>query len=330
MFDQTLIERANGLAAAGRVDEAATLLDRAGAGGNADALYHLAFWRISGQLIRRDLPEARRLMGAAGEAGRPDALLLYAHFLANGTGGETDWPRALGILSQLSGQYAYAAEQRELLGKMDLDDDGCPTRLATLKRLGEGPQAHTAPAFLTAQECDYLVRQASPRLQPSTIIDRATGRAFPHPVRRSEGTIFGVTTEDLVVSAINRRIAALTGTKPEQGEALEVISYGPGGEFRPHFDALEETDNQRIITVILYLTDRYQGGETRFVRTGLSYRGRIGDAILFRNSLADGRPDPLSEHAGVPVLSGRKTIATRWIRASRPVFPPPEPLSKTF
>ena len=68
--------------------------------------------------------------------------------------------------------------------------------------------------------------------------------------------------------------------------------------------------------MIVYLNDGYRGGETMFVRTGLSVRGRKGDALLFRNTLADGRPDPMSEHAGLPVTSGTKLIASRWIWAN--------------
>ena len=47
---------------------------------------------------------------------------------------------------------------------------------------------------------------------------------------------------------------------------------------------------------------------------------RGGDALLFFNTLADGRADPATRHAGLPVRSGAKWLATRWIRA-RPLDP---------
>jgi prolyl 4-hydroxylase len=47
---------------------------------------------------------------------------------------------------------------------------------------------------------------------------------------------------------------------------------------------------------------------------------------MFSNVDADGRPDPLSEHAGLPVTSGTKLIASRWIREEDFAFPPPRPM----
>lgn len=325
---QGTVERANQLLQERRVDEAADLLEAAAAKKDAEALFTLAQWRIGGQLIRRDLAEARRLMRAAGETGKAEAALVHAYFLASGTGGEVDWAGAVQLLATLAGSLPDAAEQLARLEDMGLDELGFPRKVPERVRISDDPHAFSAVSFLTPAECAYLVRRASPRLRPTTITDRATGRTYAHPVRRAEAAIFGVTTEDLVVGAINRRIAALTGTPLEQGEALEVISYGPGGEFRPHSDALPGVENQRILTAITYLTDSYCGGETRFVRTGLDWRGGGGDVLVFSNCLPDHRPDPRSEHAGMPVTSGRKVIATRWIRAAKPSFPPPAPASQ--
>jgi prolyl 4-hydroxylase len=78
--------------------------------------------------------------------------------------------------------------------------------------------------------------------------------------------------------------------------------------------------------VLVYLSDDYEGGETRFERTGLAYRGRAGDALLFRNADAGGRPDPMSLHYGRPVARGVKYLASRWIRAKRFTYPAPRPL----
>ena len=37
-------------------------------------------------------------------------------------------------------------------------------------------------------------------------------------------------------------------------------------------------------------------------------------SIAFRNLTADGRPDPDSLHAGLPVARGEKWLATLWLR----------------
>jgi prolyl 4-hydroxylase len=73
--------------------------------------------------------------------------------------------------------------------------------------------------------------------------------------------------------------------------------------------------------MLVWLNEDYQGGETHFPTAGLRLKGRRGDALLFRNTGPDGRRDPASGHAGLPVASGEKLIASRWIR-ERPFEPP--------
>jgi prolyl 4-hydroxylase len=300
------------LVAAGRFAEAADRLKTAAAEGDPEALFMLGGWRISGQVVARDKAAARKLMGKASDAGHPTASLFYAHFLANGTGGSSDWRKARQVLGTIADQPAVAA-QLAMLERMAVDEDGEPLSLPPLQTLSDRPRVFSACSFATSEECDYLIRSSEPRLQPSVVTDRATGRMIPHPDRKSDGAFFGVGYEDLVVNAINRRIAAISETKPEHAEPLQILRYGPGGEFRTHFDFVRDGGNQRILTALIYLTNDYEGGETRFVRTGLDFRGRKGDLLLFRNVTEDGRQDELSEHAGLPVKSGTKIVASRWI-----------------
>jgi prolyl 4-hydroxylase len=312
------------LVTAGRFAEAVDRLGPAAESGDRDALFMLGGWRISGQVVARDTAAARRLMGKAAEAGHPAATQFYSYFLANGTGGPTDWAKGREILERISDQPAVA-EQLALLDRMAVGEDGEPSRLPELVEISREPAVFRATDFLTSEECDYLVRSSGPRLQPSLVIDRATGRALPHPDRKSDSTFFGVGHEDLVVNAINRRIAAISDTTPEQAEPLQILRYGPGGEFRTHFDFVKDGGNQRILTAIAYLTDDYQGGETRFLRLGLDFRGEKGELLLFRNVTEDGSQDPLSEHAGLPVRSGTKIVASRWIWREPYSVEPPKP-----
>jgi prolyl 4-hydroxylase len=312
------------LVSAGRFAQAVDRLRSAAESGDRDALFTLGGWRISGQVIARDTAAARELMGKAAEAGHPVATQFYAYFLANGTGGPADWAMGRKVLERIASQ-PQAAEQLAMLDHMAVDEDGEPSRVPELVELSREPALFKAENFLTGEECDYLVRSSGPRLQPSLVIDRATGRALPHPDRKSDSTFFGVGHEDLVVNAINRRIAAISGTTPAQAEPLQILRYGPGGEFRTHFDFVKEGGNQRILTAIAYLTDDYQGGETRFLRLDLDFRGRRGELLLFRNVTEEGRQDPLSEHAGLPVRSGTKIVASRWIWRDAYSAEPPKP-----
>jgi prolyl 4-hydroxylase len=126
--------------------------------------------------------------------------------------------------------------------------------------------------------------------------------------------MFPWVSEDLVIHALNRRIAITSGTDVFAGEPLQVLRYSPGQQYRPHLDALPTGDNQRILTMLVYLNEDYEGGETHFTRTGLRFAGSAGDALLFRNATSDGLPDEMAQHAGLPVVRGEKYLASRWIR----------------
>lgn len=314
------------LVEAGQIEEAARRLILAAGAGDAEAMAELARWRVAGNLVRRNLPAARELFARAAASGDDESALIHAYLLASGAGGPSDWAAGLAELRRLAPASPAAATQLRLLAAMDIGSDGEPRRAPATRPLSESPFAMACVGFATPEECDYLIAAVEAQFQPSVVIDPSTGRLVPHPIRTSDGAFFGVFAEDLVVNAVNRRIAALSGTRVEQGETLQLLRYAGGAQYRAHVDALPGEPNQRIATVLVYLTDDYDGGETQFVRTGLAYRGRKGDALLFRNVDARGRPDPMALHAGLPVTRGVKVIASRWIRAERFSFPPPQPL----
>ncbi|HEX9966077.1 MAG TPA: 2OG-Fe(II) oxygenase [Allosphingosinicella sp.] len=320
------VSRVKALVGEQRFADAAPLLIRAADGGDVPAQATLAQWRIAGNIVRRDLAEARRLLASAGAKGDFDSALLHAYFLAAGVGGADDWAAAMATLEALAPRDARAADQLRLLAAMTLDPNGLPERPPPVRPLSTAPRAAACEGFMTAAECLYLRKALEPALQPSMVVDPKTGAMVPHPVRSSDAATFGVFAEDLVVNALNRRIAAVSGTRLEQGEPLQLLRYRPGGEYKPHMDALPADPNQRVLTALVYLSDDYEGGETSFPRAGLSYRGGTGDALIFRNASADGGPDPLALHAGLPVTRGTKYLASRWIRAGRFAYPPPRPL----
>ena len=325
MTADPILRQVQALLDARRVAEAARLLASAGRSGNVTAMVDLAQWSIAGNIIPRDLGAARDLLGQAGAAGHEAAALLHAAFLASETGGTPDWPGAVAALKRLAPRSQQARAQIELIERMALDEAGFPAAPIEPERLSERPRVALARGFATPDECGYLMAVGGPYLQPSMVVDPASGRMVPHPIRTSDGAVFGVHIEDLVVSAINRRIAHVTATKYRQGEPLQLLRYGIGGEYRAHMDALPSEANQRVMTAILYLNDGYQGGETQFLRTGLSVAAKAGDLLIFENVTADGRADPMALHAGAPVTQGMKMIATRWIRKDDFTYPPPRP-----
>ena len=173
--------------------------------------------------------------------------------------------------------------------------------------------------------CDYVATIALPHLRPSTVLDPASGQMRMHPVRRSHHATLFPWDQDLVTWLLERRLTALVGQPAAHGEMLCVLQYPPGGEYRPHLDALTagegtsgeelERSGQRTHTVLVRLAAGFTGGETRFPAADLTFAPGVGDALVFPNVDAHGAPDPRSLHAGLPVRAGVKWMATKWIRA---------------
>ncbi len=281
-------------------------LDAGSRPGNKRAMHADALFDEAEAALRAGrIMEARDLFGRAGAAGRHDAAVIHCNLTASGG----DWAGGLRLLAELARTDKRCRRQLELIGAMDLS--------ATLRGevVSEAPHLALFRGLFTAAECRYLMEAATPMLVPSVVVDPATGAQRPDPVRLSDSAGFTLPLENPAVHALNQRLAAASGTGWAQGEPLQVLRYRPGGEYKPHFDALPGLANQRILTMIVWLNEAYEGGGTLFMQTGATLKGRAGDALLFRNVLPDGRRDPASGHAGLPIIAGEKLIASRWIRA---------------
>jgi len=309
--------QAEALARQGRGGDAAALLAQAADRGHVEAAFQLAIWRLVGQVAPRDVAAGRQFMVRAAEAGHPDALLMATALMANGSGGPVQWSEALRLLKAGAPRVPTAQAQLALLDRMTLTPEGDPADPIRAEKLCADPDVWLAEGLLSPEECAHVARSAIDLLEPANVVDPATGRTVPHPIRTSASAVIGPTREDLVIGAINRRLAAWSGTMLDQGEPLAVLHYAPGQQYRPHLDALPHAANQRIRTILIYLNQGYAGGGTQFLHNGVTVNGKLGDAILFDNVMPDGQPDPRSRHAGLPVQSGTKWLATRWIRAAR-------------
>lgn len=310
----SLITRAESLFATGRHQQGLELLGNAARQNDPGALDYLARMSVTGDVVHRDLRLARDLFRRASAAGSVAGAAAFRAFVANGTGGPPDWPEALRLLAQAAPNDRDAKEELALIGKMDLGQDGEPAAPSRFERLSQTPEVTLFPSLFSEEECDFLISAAMPALAPSKVVDPQTGAQVPNPVRTSDATGFPLVAERPAIHALCRRLATASGTSVQQGEPLQVLRYRPGQEYRPHFDAIGNADNQRVLTFLVYLNEDYEGGDTEFLRTGLKVKGRKGDGLLFRNADASGHPDLNSQHAGLPVTGGEKFLASRWIR----------------
>jgi prolyl 4-hydroxylase len=265
-----------------------------------------ALFEAGAAALRADrVAEARDLFGRAGAAGKLQGAVIHCNLTASCF----DWEEGVRLLGRLAPHSARCRRELALIEAIR------PGPAPAGEVVSERPHVTLFPGLFTPGECAYLAEAAAPMLAPAVVIDPKTGRQRPDPGRISDGIGFTLPLENPAVHALNRRIAAASGTEVGQGEPLQVLRYRPGGEYKPHFDAIDGLANQRILTMIVWLNEGYEGGATMFLENGLRLKGRTGDALLFRNARADGSRDPEARHAGLPVTRGEKLIASRWIRA---------------
>lgn len=308
-------QRIEALLDSGSYEAAIQLAVNSAQQGDADALHLLALWHVHGELVERNFAAARTLFGRASGAGHVRAAINHAVFVAQGAGGlAPNWESAVQRLRAVAAHNAAAAEQLAILDALTLDPYGDPVEPPAIAPMSRTPEIGVIRHLFTPAECAHIRTLADPLLTPAIVVDSRTGRSMQHPVRTSDSAVLGPIQQDLVLEAFNRRIAAATRTRTEQGEPLTVLRYRPGEQYRLHHDCLPGETNQRRMTVICYLNEDYRGGTTGFPVAGIDFRGKTGDALVFCNTLSNGSADERCRHAGLPVTEGEKWIATRWIR----------------
>jgi prolyl 4-hydroxylase len=103
-----------------------------------------------------------------------------------------------------------------------------------------------------------------------------------------------------------------------------MLRYDIGGRYVPHWDYFEDvipTYNDivagvgnRVGTVIVYLNDVEEGGQTTFTKLNLSVDPKKGSMIYFRYDYKNKNDNANTMHSGEPVIKGHKYIVTTWIR----------------
>lgn len=252
-----------------------------------------------------------------------------------------DWVIILVLLALLACPSSSARDKRVQLN----NDANRPLGLGPtdpwLEHLSWKPRAWLYHNFLTAEEADHLVDLAAPSMERSSVVDPETGKGMLDPVRTSSGTFLS-RYQDAVVRDVEDRLAHWTHLPVSFGEDLQVLKYEPGQKYEEHLDwfDMEEVkkmdpndETNRVATVLIYLSDVEEGGETSFsrsvwlnetlqrhaqpsecARNKLFVKPSKGDALLFWDLQPDGQSgDDWSMHAGCPVIKGEKWSATKWL-----------------
>ncbi|XP_019621774.1 PREDICTED: prolyl 4-hydroxylase subunit alpha-3-like [Branchiostoma belcheri] len=127
--------------------------------------------------------------------------------------------------------------------------------------------------------------------------------------------------EDPVVAKLSRRVAHITGlnTTFPTGDNFQVLNYGLGGQYEPHYDHLDDEVSRtlvqanRILTFLFYLSEVDAGGATVFTVANIAVPVVKNSAVMFENTNKALVRSGGSVHAGCPVLIGSKWVTNKWI-----------------
>jgi prolyl 4-hydroxylase len=190
----------------------------------------------------------------------------------------------------------------------------------------EQPVVAILKGVLSDDECARLIDTARDRLRPSTVVDPSTGEDKIASHRNSEGIFFQL-QETPFIASLDQRISELMNSPLENGEGLQILRYRSGAKSDPHFDFLAPSNaanresiarsGQRISSLVIYLNDVANGGETVFPEIGLSVSAHRGNAVYFEYTNSMHQVDYRSAHAGAMVITGEKWVATKWMRERR-------------
>uniref|UniRef100_A0A3Q3A9I8 Prolyl 4-hydroxylase subunit alpha-3 n=1 Tax=Kryptolebias marmoratus TaxID=37003 RepID=A0A3Q3A9I8_KRYMA len=167
--------------------------------------------------------------------------------------------------------------------------------------------------FITAAEAEDIKTFAQPGVSASRL--RVKPPVSPAAwLKGSAGSL---------VEKLDQRISLITGlnVKHPYGEFLQVVNYGIGGHYEPHFDHATSPSSpvfklktgNRVATFMIYLSPVEAGGSTAFIYANFSVPVVERAAIFWWNLHRNGQGDEDTLHAGCPVLIGDKWVANKWI-----------------
>jgi len=122
-----------------------------------------------------------------------------------------------------------------------------------------------------------------------------------------------------VMKSLTNKIVDLTSIPHDNYEYFQVLKYQIDERFDPHHDSETSDQNRvygpRVLTLLMYLNDVEEGGETYFDELDVMVTPKKGRALLWTN-VQNSNPnlvDLRTRHEAKPVINGVKYVANRWI-----------------
>ena len=204
--------------------------------------------------------------------------------------------------------------------------------------------------ILTNEECDYIINDAKDKLYKSTVMSIDKNGKYidvKDTSRTSNHTFLENNLHKNIIEKAEKLISKYSKhhINKKQFEQIQVVRYKPAQEYKEHYDICHPTqaykeqlkacqedfkkfNSVRYATIIFYLNDGFNGGETYFPNINKKITPKKGKALIFFNctynkdtsktGLCDIIND--SKHAGLQLFDGKtneKWIANIWIRTKK-------------
>ncbi len=176
--------------------------------------------------------------------------------------------------------------------------------------------------FLTAEQCQTLIDEATLSMAPSRIGDKNNTTKIDVSVRSSRTSYLSSESDHRVVQEVHGMLHAMYGHPELNSDPMQVHRYGPNEHFAAHHDyhnpetqqARIEAEGQRTWTLIVYLNDDFEGGETYFPLLDIKVKPKRGMLVAWNNLTVTGEVNPYTEHESLPVVIGEKNLLSKWFR----------------
>ena len=160
--------------------------------------------------------------------------------------------------------------------------------------------------FLTPEDCNTLINYNSEFHQ-----SEFAGEG-PHPTRIYNSVHKFINNNSPEISSILKKFSEKFPIHKGKFEDLRVVKYTKGGFIPYHKDYGPSAP--RTHSILLYLNENYEGGETEFPNLNKQFKLNTGDALYFHNYDSHGNDTQLAKHQGNVVKSGEKWVANLWVK----------------
>ena len=186
------------------------------------------------------------------------------------------------------------------------------------------PIVYVVNNFLSNYECEAFVEMGKGKMERAKVI--SDDESEFHVSRTNDFCWLEHSASD-VIHEVSKRFSVLVKIPINNAEQFQLVYYGPGNEYKPHFDAFDKTTKegqnnwfpggQRMVTALAYLNDVEEGGATDFPKINVSVKPNKGDVVVFHNCI-EGTTEinPQALHGGSPVVAGEKWAVNLWFRES--------------